>query len=312
MTQSDPRDIEPKPDGNRRDWWNVNPANAGSQPLIRPTLPPPTSSFSNAPPTLQGSPTFEPRTALEALAPRRDANANVDAFIFTPPKAGPSLSEKRIRLIVLLGQIAIGVVVLVVIAFLTQRRDSPLPVADVPLASSTSASVHIVLATITKPNPTKAIPNTPTPEATATPVATSAALPLPSVSMSTDVSATMTVLPCRKFTFLPDSAELTQESRDLLNQCVLPALQERGGLYLLVRGSAAWPGPQGTYTEAQIREAAKSRAQAIVDYLVSQKIDPARFRVEGVVPPEEHRETSDPIKQAEDRWVEMTLIVGGR
>jgi hypothetical protein len=49
-----------------------------------------------------------------------------------------------------------------------------------------------------------------------------------------------------------------------------------------------------------------------VDYLVSQDIDPARFIVEAVLPPPEHRETEDPAIQAQDRFVEMTLVTAGR
>lgn len=132
------------------------------------------------------------------------------------------------------------------------------------------------------------------------------------VKVATDVSATLAILPCRRFTFLPDSARLTQESRRVLDLCVVPTLQQRAGLYLLVRGSAAWPGPKGTYTEEQIRAMSTARAQAIADYLAAQSIDPARLVVEGILPPEKHRETTDPIVQAEDRFVEMSLIVGGR
>jgi hypothetical protein len=92
--------------------------------------------------------------------------------------------------------------------------------------------------------------------------------------------------------------------------CVVPTLKQRAGLSLAVRGSAAWPGPAGTYTEAQIRGFGLQRANAVVAYLVSQGIDPARFVTDGSVPQGDHRETDDPLKQAEDRWVEMTLIVG--
>jgi ABC-type amino acid transport substrate-binding protein len=134
------------------------------------------------------------------------------------------------------------------------------------------------------------------------------ATPLPAAG----ASETVAVLPCRKFTFEPDSARLTDESRRVLDLCVAPALRQRDGLFLLVRGSAAWPGPRGTYTEAQIREIANSRAKAITEYLISQQINPARFKIESVVPPAERRDTDDPIEQAEDRWVKMSLIASGR
>ncbi len=125
-------------------------------------------------------------------------------------------------------------------------------------------------------------------------------------------TTTLAVLPCNRFTFLPDSATLTLESRRVLDDCVVPTLQQSVGLYLRVKGASAWPGPKGAYTEKQILEFAQARAQAVVDYLVSQKVDRARFVVEAVVPPVERRETDDPDKQAEDRFVEMALITSGR
>jgi hypothetical protein len=33
--------------------------------------------------------------------------------------------------------------------------------------------------------------------------------------------------------------------------------------------------------------------------------------VEGILPPQDHWETGDPIKQAEDRFVQMTLVADG-
>ena len=130
--------------------------------------------------------------------------------------------------------------------------------------------------------------------------------------VSTDDAATLVVLPCRRFTFLPESTELTLESRRILDDCVMPTLLQSVGLFLKVRGSAAWPGPPGTYTEQEVLEFAEARAQSVVDYLVSQEIDRARFIVEGTLPPENHWETEDAEVQAEDRYVEMTLITVGR
>jgi ABC-type nitrate/sulfonate/bicarbonate transport system substrate-binding protein len=131
-------------------------------------------------------------------------------------------------------------------------------------------------------------------------------------SVSTDDAATLVVLPCRRFSFVPESAELTLESRRILDDCVLPTLQQSVGLFLRVKGSSAWPGPPGTYTKEEILEFAEARAQSVVDYLVSKEIDPTRFVIEAALPPEDHWETEDPEKQAEDRYVEMTLITVGR
>ena len=130
--------------------------------------------------------------------------------------------------------------------------------------------------------------------------------------VDTDDAATLVVLPCRRFTFLPESTELTLESRRILDDCVLPTLVQSVGLFLRVKGSAAWPGPPGTYTEGEILEFAEARAQSVVDYLASQGIDRARFIVEGTLPPEDHWETEDAELQAEDRFVEMTLVTVGR
>jgi ABC-type nitrate/sulfonate/bicarbonate transport system substrate-binding protein len=130
--------------------------------------------------------------------------------------------------------------------------------------------------------------------------------------VDTNDAVTLAVLPCRRFSFVPESTELTLESRRILDDCVVPTLQQSVSLFLRVKGSSAWPGPPGTYTETEILEFAEARAQSVVDYLVSQGIDPTRFIVEATLPPEERRETEDPELQAEDRYVEMTLITVGR
>jgi ABC-type amino acid transport substrate-binding protein len=130
--------------------------------------------------------------------------------------------------------------------------------------------------------------------------------------VSTSDAATLAVLPCRTFTFLPESTELTLESRRILDTCVVPTLSQSVGLFLRVRGSSAWPANDPSWTEADILEVAEGRAQSVVDYLVSQGIDPARFIVEAVLPPVENRNTEDPEIQAQDRYVELTLITAGR
>ncbi len=123
---------------------------------------------------------------------------------------------------------------------------------------------------------------------------------------------TLAVLPCRRFSFVPESTELTLESRRILDDCVVPTLSQSVGLFLRVKGSSAWPQNDPPYAEAEILEFAEARAQSVVDYLVDQGIDPTRFIVEATLPPEDHRNTDDAEKQAEDRFVEMTLITVGR
>lgn len=140
-----------------------------------------------------------------------------------------------------------------------------------------------------------------------------------SISQQLDLStvasgdaATLAVLPCRTFTFLPESTELTLESRRILDNCVVPTLSQSIGLFLRVKGSSAWPSNDPPWTEEDILEVAEGRAQSVVDYLVSQGIDPARFIVEATLPPEDHRHTDDPNIQAQDRYVELTLVTAGR
>jgi outer membrane protein OmpA-like peptidoglycan-associated protein len=137
-----------------------------------------------------------------------------------------------------------------------------------------------------------------------------AATPTPAAAAA-PTETTLAVLPCRRFTFQPDSAELSGDSRNVVNICVLPALQQRPGSFLKITGSAAWPGPAGTYSETQVLNFARSRAQAMADYLAAQGIDRSRLVVEGVLPPPDHRESLDATKQAEDRYVEMTLVTTG-
>lgn len=131
-------------------------------------------------------------------------------------------------------------------------------------------------------------------------------------TVSTEDAATLAVLPCRRFSFLPDSTELTLESRRILDECVVPTMSQSVGLLLEVKGSAAWPENDPPYTEEEILEFAEARAQSVVDYLVSQGLDEARFIVTATLPPEDHWRTDDPEIQAEDRYVEMTLITTGR
>lgn len=131
-------------------------------------------------------------------------------------------------------------------------------------------------------------------------------------SVAPESGATLGVLPCRRFTFLPESAELTLESRRIIDDCVVPIMSSSVGIFLRVQGSSAWPGPEGTYTEDEIYEFGLARAEAVVDYLVTRELDPARFVVEATLPPVERRNTEDPDLQALDRFVEMSLITVGR
>ncbi len=123
---------------------------------------------------------------------------------------------------------------------------------------------------------------------------------------------TLAVLPCRRFDFLPDSAILTGESKRILEVCVLPVMQSTTGTYLKIVGSAAWPGPAGSFTEQEIRDFALARAVSVRDYLVTKGIDPSRFVIEAVVPPSDRQNSEDEDVQAQDRYVELALLETGR
>ncbi len=128
-------------------------------------------------------------------------------------------------------------------------------------------------------------------------------------AISPDQGETLAVLPCRKFDFLPNSAQLTSESRQTLDSCVIPILHSSTGIYLKIVGSAAWlPGD----TEQINRDFAMQRAQAVASFLQSKGIDPQRFTLDVNVPPPERRGITDGLEQAKDRYVEMTLITVGR
>lgn len=174
----------------------------------------------------------------------------------------------------------------------TAKSAANAPVANAPVANAPAAPMAAPVAAV---------------------VVAATVAPSQTIVASNEASAEeLAVLPCRHFTFLPDSAVLTDESRKVLDLCVIPLLQQRAGTALRIRGSAAWPGPKGSYTETQIMEMAMGRAQAIAEYLKSQKIDTHRLLIEGTLPPQERRETDDPIQQVEDRFVEMTLLTSGR
>lgn len=88
-------------------------------------------------------------------------------------------------------------------------------------------------------------------------------------------------------------------------------LTQNISLVVRVKGSAAWPGPKGTYTQQQVEETARARAQAIADFLVAKGINNDRLVVQFELPPEDHRETSDVAKQSDDRFVEIALLASG-
>jgi hypothetical protein len=114
-----------------------------------------------------------------------------------------------------------------------------------------------------------------------------------------------TLLTCPPLAF--DGAALTDSARAALTTCALPQLRDDERASLEIRSGSAWPGPRGTYTAAQVEDAARGKAQLILDYLVSQGIDADRIDIVTVLPPEARRETTDLSAQAQDYFVQLTL-----
>jgi outer membrane protein OmpA-like peptidoglycan-associated protein len=127
------------------------------------------------------------------------------------------------------------------------------------------------------------------------------------------LSTTQTVatLPCSRFEFVPNSTQLEPQSQQELLNCAVRVLQQNLFLYVRVKGSSAWPGPKGAITQDRVESTARLRAESVVNFLVAQGINRDRFTVEWTLPPPDHRETTDVAKQAQDRYVEISLLTAG-
>ncbi|MCP4614282.1 MAG: ABC transporter substrate-binding protein [Planctomycetes bacterium] len=125
-----------------------------------------------------------------------------------------------------------------------------------------------------------------------------------------DILETVATLPCEKFEFLPDSTGLTEESKRILDECMMPAIRA-SSLYLRITGSSAWPGPTGYYSEAEITNFARRRAIAVAQYISNQGVDPGRFIIEVTIPPSERREITGPELE-QDRFVRLELVRTGQ
>ena len=62
-------------------------------------------------------------------------------------------------------------------------------------------------------------------------------------------------------------------------------------LYLKIEGSAAWPGPEGRFSQQDIRDFAMARATSVATFLTQQGIDPNRMILAGdwTTPSASHR-----------------------
>jgi ABC-type amino acid transport substrate-binding protein/outer membrane protein OmpA-like peptidoglycan-associated protein len=160
-----------------------------------------------------------------------------------------------------------------------------------------------------------AVAQTPAPsaDATAAPAAAAAAPAAPTDRQQEILANSQAVatLPCSRFEFVPNTAQLIPTSQQELSNCALRVLQQNVNLYVQVKGSSAWPGPKGAIRRELVEQTAKERAQAVIDFFTSQGIDKGRLILNWTMPPEDHWETTDVSKQAQDRYVELTLLVSG-
>ncbi len=115
-------------------------------------------------------------------------------------------------------------------------------------------------------------------------------------------------LPLKQIEFQPDSATLTEKGRADLVQQIVPILRQTPGLYLRVDGSAYQPLGD---TPEQNEAFARSRANAVITFLIGQGIDGNRF-IEGYLKPQ-FPGSQNPTEQQQDRRVVFTLVQqGGR
>lgn len=134
---------------------------------------------------------------------------------------------------------------------------------------------------------------------------------LPQLSAEEQQNADAVVkLPLEKIDFQPESTRLTEQASNDLTAQVLPVLRS-SRLYLKIEGSAAWPGPEGRFTEEEIRSFAQDRAFSVQQFLAQQGIDPNRLLV-GTLDPKFPNSLVE-SELAQDRIVRFTLVTtGGR
>jgi NitT/TauT family transport system substrate-binding protein len=134
---------------------------------------------------------------------------------------------------------------------------------------------------------------------------------LPQLSTEEQQNAQAVVkLPLEQIDFQPESTRLTDQAISDLTTQVLPVLKS-SQLYLKIEGSAAWPGPEGRYSQESIRSFAQSRALSVQQFLAGQGIDPNRLIV-GALDPKFPNSTNE-AELVQDRIVRFTLVTtGGR
>jgi hypothetical protein len=134
---------------------------------------------------------------------------------------------------------------------------------------------------------------------------------LPQLSPEEQQSAEPVVkLPLEQIAFEPESTRLTQKSTEDLTTQVLPVLRA-SRLYLKIEGSAAWPGPEGRFSQQEIKDFAMARATSVATFLTQQGIDPNRL-ILGTLDSKFPNSLNE-AELVQDRIVRFTLVTtGGR
>src|SRR5262245_38010869 len=117
-------------------------------------------------------------------------------------------------------------------------------------------------------------------------------------------------LPLEQIAFEPESTRLTQKSAEDLTTQVLPVLRA-SRLYLKIEGSSAWPGPEGRFSQQDIRDFAMARATSVATFLTQQGIDPNRLILSTL--DSKFPNSLNEAELVQDRIVRFTLVTtGGR
>ncbi|HUN21879.1 MAG TPA: hypothetical protein PK299_01955 [Anaerolineales bacterium] len=130
---------------------------------------------------------------------------------------------------------------------------------------------------------------------------------------STQNNASGQILASLPLIFDPNDAQLSFQGRQVLEQCIIPILRHTtNSIKVVITASSAWPGPEGSYTEADIYAYAQQRANNVKLVLVNNQIDPNQIVEEILIPPTERRNVLDPNLLAQDRFVRIRLEELGR
>ncbi|MGH2352424.1 MAG: ABC transporter substrate-binding protein, partial [Chloroflexota bacterium] len=114
----------------------------------------------------------------------------------------------------------------------------------------------------------------------------------------------MAVLGTDRVRFAAGSATLSEESRQVITEAVVPVLRDTVGTYLRVEGSAGWPAGQGL-DEARINVLAFERARAVRDFVIKYGIPVERVVMGTVIP--QCRECRDQAVVERDNGARLSL-----